>query len=119
MNFHSKLNAGSLLEGKAAQLPQANSIAAGLAPPFAGENCYNHVTKFVDDVITVTQKQICQATQHLCEKGIFVEASGSAAFAAVMFDKIPDVENKRVVVVVNGGNASPSELVEVFGKANE
>jgi len=109
----------SLNEGRAAQLPQANSIAAGLAPPFAGQNCYRHVTKFVDGIITVTNKQICQATRHLCERGIFAEASGSAAFAAVMFDKIPDVANKCVVVMVTGGNASPTELVEVFGKAFE
>ena len=44
--------------GKAMACPEAKSIAGGLAPPFAGENAYRHVAKYVEDIILVTEEEL-------------------------------------------------------------
>lgn len=44
--------------------------------------------------------------------GLVVEPSGAAAFAALQSNKIPDVEGKRVVVMVTGGNVTMEDLVK-------
>ena len=38
---------------KAVQCPEAKSVAAGLAPPFAGENAFNHIRAYVEDILLV------------------------------------------------------------------
>jgi len=48
----------SLAQGKPASMPEAKSIAAGLAPPFAGSNAFQHVSAYADDVVLVTEDQI-------------------------------------------------------------
>ena len=44
--------------GEAMACPEAKSIAGGLAPPFAGENAYRHVAKYVEDIILVTEEEL-------------------------------------------------------------
>ena len=47
-----------------------------------------------------------------------MEPAGSAAFAAVMFNKVPDLENKRVVVILTGRNVGVDELKSIYQGAN-
>ena len=42
----------------AVQCPEAKSIAGGLAPPFAGENAYQHISTFVEDILLVTDEEL-------------------------------------------------------------
>ena len=46
----------SVEAGRAVRDSEARSLAAGLAPPMAGENCYNHVRQFCDGILTVTEQ---------------------------------------------------------------
>ncbi|XP_033124860.1 serine racemase-like isoform X2 [Anneissia japonica] len=91
-----------------------HSIAAGLSPPYAGKICFAHITKFVDEMLLVTDSEIISAVKHLYNAGLKVEPSGAAAFAALMHHRVPDVSGKKVVVVITGGNVSPAELVDIF-----
>ncbi|XP_077987244.1 serine racemase-like isoform X4 [Glandiceps talaboti] len=86
------------------------TIAAGLAPPYAGPNCFRHNMEFVDDMVLVSDDDIIKAVKTLYGAGLVVEPSGAAAFAALQNNKIPDVEGKKVVVVLTGGNVTPQEL---------
>lgn len=59
--------------GHAAWCPAGGStstIAHGLAPPFAGRACFNHVQQFVDDVVTVTDEEMRDATRLLYRAGL-------------------------------------------------
>ncbi|XP_069485335.1 L-threonine ammonia-lyase-like [Ambystoma mexicanum] len=103
----------SLLDGKPVTM-DAKSIAAGLAPPFAGTNTLNICMEHVEDVVLVSEKDIVEATSLLYRAGLVVEPSGAAAFAAVLKNKIPDLDNKTVIVVLTGGNVSPEELSCIF-----
>ena len=57
----------------------------------------------------------CSAMLALYNSGQVVEPSGAAAVAALMANKIPNVEGQRVVAVVTGGNISPSDLANLIG----
>nr|XP_026691435.1 serine racemase-like [Ciona intestinalis] len=103
----------SLAQNSAATLQTAHSLAAGLAPPFAGNNTFQHVKSLTDGVLTVSDKEIAKATRVLYNKGLIVEPSGAAAFAALVTGKVPELKG-TVVVLVTGGNASTEELSKVF-----
>ena len=102
----------SLQEGHAMKNGAAKSIAAGLAPPYVGDNTYVHVKKFVDEVVLVTDEEIAESVNILYHSGLVVEPSGTAAFTAVRCSKITGIEGKKVVVVITGGNVSPEELTK-------
>ena len=105
----------SLKEGEAVKMPSARSIAAGLAPPFAGENAFKHVSKFCDGIITVTETEIKDAAKSAYNNGLVVEPSGAAALAAFMTNRICKAEDDQtVVIVLTGGNVSPQELQNLF-----
>mgnify|MGYP000102891272 CR=1 FL=1 len=108
----------SFEEGKAAHI-SPKTIAHGLAPPFAGELCYEYAKEFVDKVVLVSDEELVEATRFAYSNGILAETSGCAGIAALMFGKIPeDCAGKKVVCVVSGSNISPEDLQEALaGKA--
>ncbi|XP_057711587.1 L-threonine dehydratase catabolic TdcB isoform X1 [Corythoichthys intestinalis] len=88
----------------------ANSIASGLAPPFAGALPYELCRRHVEEIVLVSDDQIKAAVSTLYRAGLVVEPSGSAAFAAVAFGKIPRLEGRKVVCILSGGNLGKDEL---------
>ena len=100
----------SLKEGRPVTKEDAKSIAGGLAPPFAGENTYRITSKFVDDIVLVTDDEIKECVKIFYNNGLVVEPSGVAGFAALKSGKLGDISNKVVVVIVSGRNITPAEL---------
>ena len=100
-------------EGKAANI-SPHTIAHGLAPPFAGQLCYEYAKEFVDDVVLVTDDELVEATRFAYSNGILAETSGCAGIAALMFGKLGDTKGKKVVCVVSGSNISPEDLQEAL-----
>merc|ERR1711962_38519 len=88
-------------------------IATGLMPPTAGVNAFSVIQKHVDGIILVSDEEIIKALNVLYLGGMVVEPSGAAAFAGVMCGKIPDADNKNVVVFLTGSNVSPKDLARV------
>jgi len=91
--------------------------AHGLAAPYAGPIAFEHVRRFVDGVLEVTDRELAEAARVLYQLGFVVETSGAAAVAAVLFDKVPGLEEgAKVAAVVTGSNIAIDELAsEVFG----
>ncbi|KAL2102523.1 hypothetical protein ACEWY4_001691 [Coilia grayii] len=87
------------------------SIASGLAPPFAGALPFDLCQRYVEDIVLVTDEEIKRAVSTLYRAGLVVEPSGSAAFAAIANDRIPDITGKTVVVILSGGNIGKDELL--------
>ena len=88
---------------------KTETIAHGLAPPFAGRACYNHVRAFVDEVVTVTDGEMREATRALFKAGVVAEVSGAAAVAAVLANKVGAVHGQHVVCTVSGRNIEVEE----------
>ena len=103
----------SFQQEKAVTLPTAHSVASGLSPPFAGEICYEYCKAFVNEIVTVSDRELAIAAKTMYEKGLLVEPAGAASFAAILFNKIPDLGG-NVVAVVTGGNATPEEMTNLF-----
>ena len=100
----------ALDEGHPAILDDIDTIADGLAPVIAGELTYEHARELMEDVVTVDDDAIREATSWLVSRGkLVVEYSGAATTAALL-SKAVDVEGRAVAVVVSGGNLEPSLL---------
>ena len=98
-------------------MPEAKSVAAGLAPPFAGGNAFLHVQEFCDGIALVTEQEIKEAVKIAYQHGLVVEPSGAAALAAFMNGKIEEMgkigDGENMVIVLTGGNVSPQEMVQI------
>lgn len=88
-----------------------------------GSLAYEHCKKYVKDILLVTDEEIVETCRILFERGLKTEPSGCAALAALLFNKIPNLDVKNcndgnkiinIVVVISGGNISTDELAKLF-----
>ncbi|XP_033930918.1 L-threonine ammonia-lyase [Pseudochaenichthys georgianus] len=91
------------------------SIASGLAPPFAGKLPFELCQRYVEGIVLINDQEIKAAVSTLYSSGLVVEASGCAAFAAIVNNKIPGLEGKNVVCILSGGNIGKDELANFPG----
>lgn len=104
----------SVKNGKKERLDSVSTIADGIAVKEPGDNTYELVSKYVDDIVTVTEGEISSAILALIEQHkLIAEGAGAVAVAAVMFDKVP-VKGKKVVALVSGGNIDVTILSRVI-----
>jgi len=103
----------SLQKGTALTIPTAGSIAAGLAPPFVGQHAFQLCRQYVDGIIVVPEESIGRAVIQLYRQGLVVEPSGAVGYAALALGFIPDLEGRKVVVVISGGNISAGEMASI------
>lgn len=95
------------------RLDAVSTIADGIAVKQPGENTFDLCSKYVDEIVTVTDDEVSSAILSLLEhQKLITEGAGAVAVAAVMFDKVP-VEGKNVVCVVSGGNIDVNILDRV------
>lgn len=106
----------SLADGKIETLPSVKTIADGIAVKEPGDLTYDICSKYVDEVVTVTDDEISAAILALMEQHKLVaEGAGAVPVAAVMFDKI-DLKGKKAVCVVSGGNIDVTILSRVIAR---
>ena len=104
----------SVKNGKKERLTGVSTIADGIAVKEPGDNTFALVSRYVDEVVTVTEGEISSAILALIEQHkLIAEGAGAVSVAAVMFDKIP-VKGKRVVAVISGGNIDVTILSRVI-----
>jgi threonine dehydratase len=102
----------SLEEGRPVRLTRFGTIADGIAIGRPGDLTFAHVSKLVDEVVTVTDEDISRALVMLLERNkLVVEPAGSAATAALMSGML-EVETP-VVSVLSGGNIDPMLMVRL------
>lgn len=104
----------SIKSGRIECLDTAHTIADGIAVKQPGENTFNIVKEYVDDIALVTDDEIASAILALIEnQKMIAEGAGAAAVAAAMFNKFP-IEGKKVVSIVSGGNIDVTNLSRVI-----
>lgn len=106
------LRAGKIVQFTAGQVTQ--TIADGLRTQSMGPINFQHIQKYVDDIVTVSEMEIRQAMRRLAANPKTVaEPSGAVAVAAFLFhrDQLPDT--KLNVAIVSGGNVDPKLLEEL------
>ena len=106
----------SLSDGKIETLPSVKTIADGIAVKEPGDLTYEICSKYVDEIVTVTDDEISAAILALMEQHKLVaEGAGAVPVAAAMFDKI-DLKCKKAVCVVSGGNIDVTILSRVIAR---
>jgi threonine dehydratase len=106
------LRAGRILSSPAEQV--SRTLADGLRTQSIGAINFEHIRAYVDDIVTVTEDEIREATRALSGNAKTVaEPSGAVAPAAFLFhaDRLPDT--KINVAVISGGNIDPKLLAEL------
>jgi len=105
----------SLRRGEPARLDHLDTIADGLAAPFAGRLNYLHVRELVDDMVLVTDDDIVAAIPVLMERcKIVPEPAGAAAVAALLSGKFVPKPDETIIAVVSGGNIDQARLKQLL-----
>ena len=105
----------SLEQGSPATLDQLDTVADGLAAPFAGRHTLAHVRQFVDRVVTVDDEAIVEALRLILTRAkLAAEPSGAAALAPLVAGAIELEPGSKVVCVVSGGNIDRGLLARLL-----
>ena len=104
----------SIDDGRVEELSSVSTIADGIAVKKPGDLTYELCKKYVDEIATVTDDEISAAILALMEQHKLVtEGAGAVAVAAAMFKKF-NLEGKKVVCILSGGNIDVTILSRVI-----
>lgn len=95
-------------------LNNVQTFADGIAVKTPGETTFEIISKYVDDIITVSEDEIAAAILTLIEKQkLIAEGAGATPVAAALFDKLP-IAGKKTVCLISGGNIDVNILSRVI-----
>lgn len=101
----------SLAAGSPQRLATLNTIADGLAAPFAGTRNLAHCQAFVDEWFVVPDEEIVDAMKVLMERcKLLPEAAGAAALVPLLTDRLRLSPDATVVPIICGGNVDLDRL---------
>jgi threonine dehydratase len=94
------------------------TIADALRVEQVGELTFEHIRRYVDDIVTVTEEEIRVAVRRLaCEARLVSEPGGAVAVAACLLRQPELPAAGAPVAVLSGGNIEPALLAAVLGGA--
>ena len=97
-------------------LTGVSTFADGIAVKCPGDLTYELCSKYVDDVVTVSDDETATAILALIEQQkLITEGAGAVAVAAAMFNKV-DVKGKKVACILSGGNTDVTILSKVINR---
>ncbi|HEY7541735.1 MAG TPA: threonine ammonia-lyase [Methylomirabilota bacterium] len=104
----------ALAKGARTTLPPASTIADGIAVRQVGEITLDLATRYVDDVVTVTEEELSNAILLLLEiEKTVVEGAGAAPLAALLNRRL-GLEGRNVVLVLSGGNIDVTMISRII-----
>ena len=106
------LRAGHIVKFSVEQV--LSTCADGLRAQYVGTMTFEHIHRYVDDVVTVTEDEIMRAVQVLAQTPKTVaEPSGAVATAAWLFHPGLLPASNHTVAVISGGNIDPDLLARI------
>jgi threonine dehydratase len=97
--------------------PAARSVADGIAVKRPGEQTFEHIRRFVDGVVTVSEDEIRDALVRLLETGkTIAEGAAAATLAAMAGHHIPDTAGRQVVMLLSGANIDSALLARIIDR---
>lgn len=92
------------------------TIADGIAVKEPGIHTFELCQHYVDEVVCVSEDEICAAILALIEQHkLIAEGAGAVSVAAAMFNKVP-LEGRNVCCIVSGGNIDVTILSRVINR---
>ena len=102
--------------GELVTVKDSDTIADGIHVLTPGDLTFELCRQYVDEIVTVTEDEICAAILALMEgQKTVAEGAGATTVAACMFGKV-DTAEKKTACVVSGGNVDVTTLSRVITK---
>jgi len=107
------LRAGRIVRIDAAQA--SATIADGLRTQSIGERNFEHLTRYLDGIIAVSEDEIRAAMRQIITGArLMAEPSGAVATAAWLFHRNELPASRKSVAVLSGGNADPKQVAKLL-----
>ncbi len=105
----------ALEAGRPVTLEPASTVADGIAVKRAGDLTFEHVRRWVDEIVTVSEEEIASAILYLLEREKTVaEGAGAVTVAALMNHRVQGLGGKQVVAIVSGGNIDVNLVARII-----
>ena len=102
---------------KAVDTTSVRTIADGIAVRDTSSITLEYALKYVDTIVGVDDEEIASAMLYLLEKQkIVVEGAGAVGVAALLHHKLANIQNKKVAIVLSGGNVDVTLLSVIIEK---
>lgn len=109
----------SFRAGRRIAWPSADTrrtIADALRVECVGELPFEHLRRYVDGIVTVSEEEIREAMRQLAQRSRLVAEPGGAVATAAYLSRYAEVpgERRTFVAVLSGGNADPKLYAEIL-----
>ena len=106
----------SLRKNKLCSIPCHTSIADGIAIKSPGDITFPIIKKYLDDIVLVNDEEVANAILMLIERSkVVAEGAGAVPLAALLAGKVK-VRNKKVILVISGGNIDVNLLSLIIAR---
>lgn len=104
----------SFRAGRPARLDRVESVADSLGAPYALEYSYGLCRRYVDDIVRVTDDEICRAMYWLYrDMKLVAEPAAATATAALLGPLRNILRGRRTALLVCGSNIDPARFAEL------
>ena len=111
------LRSGCILELSAQEV--SRTLADGLRTQSIGEINFEHIRRYVNAIVTVSDAEMLEAMRRLVLNAkLTVEPSGAVTTAAFMFHQKELPRTQRTVAIISGGSVEPELLARVLVQGN-
>ena len=105
----------AIAHGGPVEIPDAKTLADGVAVRRVSDMTYANVVHYVDDIVTVDEEQIANAILTLLEsEKTIAEGAGAAPLAALIAGLIPQVQGRKVCPIICGGNIDVNVIARII-----
>lgn len=106
----------SLRKRRIVRVTGSSIIAEGISVKTPGDITYEICSKYLDDIVTVSENMIAASILEYMEKAkLVVEGAGAAPLAAIMSRSI-NYKDKKNILVVSGGNIDINMISRIISK---
>lgn len=107
----------SFASGQPEALERVDTVADSLGAPYAMAYSFGVCRRFVNEVVRVTDDQICLAMLHLFRDAKLVAEPAAAVATAALFGPLRErLAGKRVALLVCGSNIDPVRFAELLAR---
>ena len=101
----------SFEQGHVVSVPLPATIADALQTTAPAERTFAIIRELVEGILTASDDEMRRAMAFLASRmKIVAEPGGAIAFAALLHGNVPDVQGRKVGIVLSGGNVDPDRF---------
>ncbi|MDR0518774.1 MAG: threonine ammonia-lyase [Clostridiales Family XIII bacterium] len=106
----------SLAEGRVSRLAEVKTAAEGVAVKQPGDLTFEIARSHVDDIVTVSEKDIMESVLLIIEKHKFIAETAGVVPIAGLKKRAKGGRNKKIVCVMSGGNIDTVTLSSIINQ---